>query len=589
MNARWMTLPLALGALGCTGDPELTEPVADCGAEALQTCVAEYGAAIASCYTDAGGPCAADDAGTTAALDTLSASLDACTVGALDEAATDARLRNACASESESLAWRTYGGPQGAAWAEADDGQRSCLSGAHAAATAFVADSLTAITDCDASGDCEATSLDNDRSPLRDTARDAVNAACGLLPNLIALDVPTYLERADQQIDCLAATVHDDDGLGLQCGPTFAQFEAPRGEWTQVVVDSEIWGTQCADGTDYAFQIRWAPEGEPLDRVLIGLQGGGVCLFEEDCAERLISNPGLFNALDDEPIESGIVSNDPNESAFANWTKVYLPYCNQDVFTGGGVDEVLGGTTVPRFGAVNLRAAMQMVRDALWAELDAEGGAGFRPDEVVALFGGFSAGGYGTLYNYHWMIDDLQWPRTAAYPDAGLALDNGSVFGVRGIGLLKVPDWGTTPYLPPYCFEGDCAVGEVIFNALSPRLETVPEQRMLVLTNPYDLIQQGDAFFGEDTAAFMNELRASYCRTKDLPGIDYYITSVSDKSTHVVSLRPELWSGEVDGETMRDWFERAIEMPETLEDRAEEADFVKLFEGVKPYPCEVAP
>ena len=45
---------------------------------------------------------------------------------------------------------------------------------------------------------------------------------------------------------------------------------------------------------------------------------------------------------------------------------------------------------------------------------DEAGGAGFRADEIVALFGGWSAGGYGTLYNYHFMIDELLWPRTAA-------------------------------------------------------------------------------------------------------------------------------------------------------------------------------
>jgi hypothetical protein len=33
---------------------------------------------------------------------------------------------------------------------------------------------------------------------------------------------------------------------------------------------------------------------------------------------------------------------------------------------------------------------------------------GYRADGVKALFGGFSAGSFGTLYNYHWVLDDLE-------------------------------------------------------------------------------------------------------------------------------------------------------------------------------------
>ena len=78
------------------------------------------------------------------------------------------------------------------------------------------------------------------------------------------------------------------------------------------------------------------------------------------------------------------------------------------------------------------------------------------------LFGGFSAGGFGTLYNYHYVLDDLQWAHTAAYPDAALALDNGEALGVRGLGAIVASDtppigWGARSYLPPYCFRPTAA------------------------------------------------------------------------------------------------------------------------------------
>ena len=81
----------------------------------------------------------------------------------------------------------------------------------------------------------------------------------------------------------------------------------------------------CGDGSDYAFLVKFAPEGEPLDNILIGLQGGGVCVFEGDCSAKLQSAPDLFEAMNDQPYEIGITSNDPSESSFANWTKVYYP------------------------------------------------------------------------------------------------------------------------------------------------------------------------------------------------------------------------------------------------------------------------
>jgi hypothetical protein len=229
-----------------------------------------------------------------------------------------------------------------------------------------------------------------------------------------------------------------------------------------------------------------------------------------------------------------------------------------------------------------------MTRDVLWKKLDEEGGAGYRPDEMHAFFGGWSAGAYGTMYNYHWLLDDLQWPRTTAFPDAGLGLHNGNPLGVLSLGLLKIPLWGSQPNLPPYCFGGECAVGPTLFEAISPRLKQVPEQQFLVLSNPKDRTQQYDAYF-EDEAFWINTMRQTYCDTKDLKGVSYYFTSVADESLHVVTLREALWNGSVDGEVMRDWMWRGFTDPDTIQSRVEEGDFVSMIPGVEPYPCEVAP
>lgn len=586
-------LSIVLLSAGCADEESIAPAPAPCdeaAPEALRGCFDAYSAAIADCYLDTGEPCPEDHAPTTAALADLRGVVEAaCSEGSLfdlDGPATAGRLRQACQAQASSLAWRTYGGPQGAVFAESSAATRSCLATAHAAATTMVQASLAAIGECIEDEACDATALGDRRATLQSDAVAAIESACEDLGSAIAVGPETFVERAAAQVDCLAATAHEDTGeLGLRCGPSYAQFDAPRGAWTRVEVDGERWDTRCGDGSPYAFHVRLAPEGARLDRLVIGLQGGGVCLFEEDCVAKWQAAPGLFTAEDDEPPTTGIMSVDPAVSPFSDWTQVFLPYCTQDVFAGGGVEEDLGEVTVARYGSVNMRAALQMVRDVVWARMDAEGGLGFRPDELVALFGGWSAGGYGTLYNYHWLLDDLGWPRTSAFPDAGLGIDNGSALGVKGLGSVKVPAWGMRPLLPPYCFAGDCAAGTVLFDALSPRLLRAPEQQVLAVTNTLDSIQAADAFF-EDDAPFINELRSTYCETKALPGIQWYITSTSSESVHVVTLRPEHWEGSVDGVQMKDWFRRAVTEPGSIDDRAEEGDFTTAVPGVMAFPCE---
>lgn len=589
-------LMLAAGLPGCgnnsDGSDAAAPPEAACTAiapEALRGCIGEVSEAIRACYADGDEACADDNPDIEAALSGLQGEIEgACADGELLSLSVDAvvgRLRNACRSQADSIAWRTFGGPQGAVWPVAGDEGRTCLQSAHQTVSQFVDRSLSAANACLEEDDCDGAALSDERETARQEAIAAVEEACPALPELIAVDPQTYVRRADDQVDCTLATVHGDTGnLGMRCGPGNVETVPPRGEWTQIVLDGDKWGTLCGDGSDYAIQVRLAPEGSPLDRVLIALQGGGVCLFEEDCKSRLASNPGLFNAQDDTPVGAGIASTDPM-NPFADWTMVYLPYCNQDVFAGGGVTESLGDLDLPRYGAINARAGMRVARDILWKLLDEAGGEGFRPDQLVVLFGGFSAGAYGTLYNYHWVLDDLQWPRTAAFPDAGGALDNGGI-GVRTLGFTKIPAWGFRNFLPPYCFSGDCAVGPDLYRATSPRLKQVPEQQYLILSNQKDLTQQRDAFFF-DEAQWIDTMRAAFCDTKDLPGIQWYLTSDSVNSVHVVSLRDEFYYGTVQGEKMTDWFWRAVSDPDSIVDRAEEGNFTTDIPGSSPFPCEL--
>jgi hypothetical protein len=587
-------LLLLPGLLACAPDGPKGEPAgegdacADAGTTALSACVEGAVAAHAACLAASDALCAPDDPALTAAFAAIQAEAEgACAGDPLAEGGAEATegLAATCALQVESLVGRVAGGPQAAVWAAADPARRACIEAAVGATAGLVTAGLDGVTDCLSAGDCGGWSAG--RADAEAEALAAVEAACPDLAAAIAIDPALLVQKAAAQVDCLVAAAHPDRGdLSLECGPAAAAFEAPRGAWTQVLVDGATWGTKCADGGPYAFWIRPAPEGAPLDRLMIGLEGGGVCVFEEDCAGRAERAPELFSALDNEaPVAPGIGSQDPAESPFADWTHVYLPYCTQDVFAGGGVDEDLGSIVVPRYGAVNARASVTMIRDWLWRELEADPARpeGYRQDRVQALFGGWSAGSYGTLYNYAWVLDELGWPRTTAFPDAGLALDNGEALGVAALGVVKIPAWGTLPFLPPYCFHSDCALGSEIAAALAPRLLRVPEQQLLMLSNQVDDIQAGDAYFST-REGFVNALRQTFCDTRDLNGVSWYLTGVSSESVHVITPREELWSAPVAGVTLRDWMAAAA-AGERAPSLAEEADLVTAVPGAEPFPC----
>jgi len=580
---------------GCDSSSGATTPstsCADAAAGATQTCLSEVNAAWEACYENGDTACGADDPAVAAALDALESTVTAsCTDGelkSLDVTALVGRLQTSCASEAMSLASRSYGGPQGAVWADGDVDNQACIQAAHLSASNLIDAVVAGGNDCLASEVCDEATFDADVVALAASATEEIAQSCDALESLIALTPEQYVERAVHQSNCVIATVNADTApLTLSCGPERAGETPTRGEYVQVVLDGEEWGTLCGDGSPFAFQLRLAPEGEPLDRVLIGMEGGGVCVFEADCSNIVDNAPDLLEALSDEAPTSGIMSNDPEANPFANWTKVFLPYCNQDVYTGGGVEQPFTDFTIQRYGALNVRAAVEYVRNLLWRMLDEEGGDGYRPDQITAALGGWSAGGFGTLYNYHWVLDDLQWPHTSGFPDASLALDSGGFPSISALGVLLVAQWAALPNFPPYCFAGDCAVGPTLYAATTPRLKAVPNQQLLILTNQNDSTQVGTTFF-PSTEAWINAERASVCDTRDLDGIQYYLTSDTE-SVHVVSLGP-LYEGSVDGEVMSDWlWNGVVADPDNVVDRMEEGDFRNAIEGVNAFPCTVAP
>lgn len=605
-----------LAALGAAMTPAfVSATVSPLGCEravegSLRRCVEAVSRVSARCYRLTGADCPPSDPSVARAVSRIDETLrrrcrDDATVRAagFGSVATvegvAARIAGACRAEVASLAARSFGGPQGAALAAAGtEAERACLRTAFRRATRLLAGATRAQGRCVAAvrrgASCDPARLATTLATLETRAREAIAGACPPprdLQQLVTLAPAAFTARALEQAECAIARTHPDTTpLALRCGPRATVPPLPRGVYTQVTLDEATFGTRCGDGGPLAFWIRPAPAGHPVENVVVALQGGGVCIFEGDCAA---AGPDLFESLSDPPPTQGIMSNDPAVSPFANYTKVFLPYCTQDVFIGGGTTSVWPSVTVHRFGAINTRAALRYLRDLVWRELDATDAEGYHPGRMRVMFGGFSAGAFGTLYNYHYLLDDLQWQRTTAFPDSGLALDNGSPLGIRSLAALVIPPtpplgWGSGPFLPPYCFAGNCAVGPVLLQATAPRLGRLPEQRFMILSNQVDSSQVSTTFF-PDTPSWVNAMRRGYCDTAGLPGVDYFLSPVST-SLHVISDNTVRFTTlSVDGQTMQEWFTALVTSPATVGDRVQEGTLATDIPGVLPFPCPVAP
>ena len=569
--------------------------------DALRACVSSVGRSSQQCYRKTGSACLPGDTKIAAQLDraetrVLGRCPDQATVQsagygpALTPAGLVARIRNACTTAVASLAARSYGGPHAAVRNGAFPSDQKCLDDAWKQGQSLINYGLqqqsTCIRNTRLGKTCDTAGLAGKLAARESTTASRIASKCVTpLAELVTVDPAVFAQRAAAQTRCLVATAHGDTTpLVLDCGPRASVPVPARGVNTQIVLPNAVWGSRCGDGSDYAFRLRLAPTGSPVERIVVHMAGGGVCVSGPDCASK---SADLFEALSDGLPSNGMMSSTDATNPFRDWTKVSLPYCTQDLHIGGGVPTAYPEITVHRHGALNVRAAMQYLRDLIWAELQASDPEGYRADRPVVVFSGSSAGGYGAAYNYHWMLDDLGWVNTTAVPDAGLGMDNGG-FGVIALGTIALPSeypgWNVGPFLPPYCTTAECT--EVFGNleiATSPRLLGTPYQQLLNISNQVDATQVNTTLF-PSTVAFVNTLRSTYCDIRGLPGLHGFLRA-SSTSIHGQLTNGNWSTATIGGTIMRDWLGDAMANPAGVTDRTQEGTLVADFPGVLPFPC----
>lgn len=602
-----IALSLLLLAAAVPADAVLSRTALRCegaAASALRQCLKRVGTATRSCYLATGQACSPGDPATARAVAQLEARVasrcpDDPTVQAVGwgalltrDALVD-RMREACLYAHHSLAARTFGGPQAAVLAAADAPTRTCLQAAHTAAATFLTTRLKADSACirrtHTGATCDTARVAATIAKAHAKALATVTGKCPDLATPIGLDAAAFLGKANDQVDCLTAVAHRDSGpLALRCGPRASAPVPVRGNWVQVVLDQASTGTRCGDGSDYAFWMRLAPVGGKLDHVAVDLQGGGVCVFEADCAGVPAS---LFTAQDDGIQTTGYLSTDPDLNPFHDWTMIFLPYCTQDVHFGNGTTSNFPSITVHRFGGRNVRTSLTHLRDVLWAVLDDSTPQGFRPEDLTVMFAGESAGGFGVNYNYQWVLDDLGWTNTTAVPDSGLSLDNGQLLGVQGLGIIAQSPapptgWDTRPLQAPYCLSASCAVGPILQAATAPRLKAVPGQQILNMSNQIDSTQRSTTFFSNN-AQWANALRTAYCGLQGTNGLRFFHPS-SPTNIHTMLRTNSRFTGLLaDGVAPREFLVDAFANPDGVVDRVEEGTLTADVAGVLPFPCTV--
>eukprot|EP01114_Cavostelium_apophysatum_P017898 TRINITY_DN540_c0_g2_i1.p1 TRINITY_DN540_c0_g2~~TRINITY_DN540_c0_g2_i1.p1 ORF type:complete len:365 (-),score=49.80 TRINITY_DN540_c0_g2_i1:8-1102(-) len=171
----------------------------------------------------------------------------------------------------------------------------------------------------------------------------------------------------------------------------------------------------CNDGSPAGIYYRL---GDP-SRFIVHFQGGAWCENEETCLNRSKSTPYYTSSKNwaENMIVGGIFDNDPDlNPGWANATKVFLPYCTSDSFSGTAANSSFGFSFLGKYVA---QYAIKYITSQF----------GFANAQEV-LVSGCSAGGSAVLGNIDMIRQSL--PSTTlvkGYVDASWWLDVDSIMG----------------------------------------------------------------------------------------------------------------------------------------------------------------
>jgi hypothetical protein len=168
-------------------------------------------------------------------------------------------------------------------------------------------------------------------------------------------------------------------------------------------------GARCLDGSNAGYYIE---AGAESTKWVISLEGGGLCFDKAGCTARITTSLGSSNYFG--ATYGGSYTN-PNRVAnpgFWNWTRVHIPYCSGDLWTGTQTEN-----STLTFG---LYFAGHLIFKAVVEDIVAK--YGFTNATEVLLAGG-SAGALGLTSNIDWLNDRVPNASISALMNAGWFTD----------------------------------------------------------------------------------------------------------------------------------------------------------------------
>ncbi len=286
--------------------------------------------------------------------------------------------------------------------------------------------------------------------------------------------VPTDASQGDMaMVSCVPEGVFDGTPV-----------TATAKQWTWVDEPKAL----CRDGSTTGFGVRLNPAS---DKLVIYFQGGGACFNSATCG----SNPAYFNATSFALAvfaggEQGIFNSTDAANPFRDWNAVFIPYCTGDVHAGNA-----SGVNVPGSGSptnqqfVGYRNVGHYLKRIIPTF----------PNVTKVLLTGASAGGFGSMLNYH-RVAQAFCPRPVS-----LVNDSGPVFQDMYLAPCLQKRWrqlwNFDASLPMGCAGCSAADGGGMSNYEKFIAQTYPMQRLGVISSFQDSTIAYFYGFGQNNCA----------------------------------------------------------------------------------------
>lgn len=304
----------------------------------------------------------------------------------------------------------------------------------------------------------------------------------------------------------------------------------------------------CSTGTPYQFYVRPSAENRDL---LIFFNGGGACWFGQACdlnSEPNVHSPFAQMDANNPAMGDGIFNYDNSENPLANYTAVFVPYCNGDVHIGAGEKvytyqnaegEEVSVTTFHN-GYENSQTVLQWVYDNFSA-----------PSSIVVS--GSSAGAIGSSFYAGFVAEHY------AETPVILLADAAGGYGTPSLPVVHEA-WGTDSILPDWQeYEGETNQ-TITFEDFY--IASAAHNKNLTIAQynaAEDEVQKNFTYLiGDPPGSFSLPQRILNNYQKIESAVDHFYTYTAGGNTHTILRSDYFYDYQVEGVRFVDWVQQLI-------------------------------